>query len=63
MDRQQERHEKHDKERQHKQAEERQSEQQFSKPGPTIRPVWFLAAGILLTCIALIIWWRAWLPF
>ena len=45
MEHEQKRHEKHEEERNQKQAEERQSEQRFSLPGPTIRPLWFLALG------------------
>jgi hypothetical protein len=63
MERQQERHEKHEKQREEKQATERQSEQRFSEPGPTVRPLWFLLAGILLTLVAMVIWWQAWLPW
>ena len=59
MDHEQKRHEKHEEERKHKQAGERQSEQRFSKPGPTIRPRWFLALGFVLVLTALFIWWQA----
>lgn len=60
MDRQQKHQEEHRIERQGKQSHERQSEQAFSRPGPTVRPIWFLAAGIALTLAALFIWMRAW---
>ena len=43
MNHEQKRHEKHEQERKEKQADERRSEEQFSKPGPTIHPLWFLA--------------------
>ena len=59
MEHEQKRHEKHEEERQQKQAEERQSEQRFSQPGPTIRPLWFLALGFVLVLTALAIWWVA----
>ena len=58
MEHEQQRHEKHEEQRQQKQAEERQSEQRFSLPGPTVRPLWVLALGFVLTLIALFIWWR-----
>jgi len=58
MDHEQKRHEKHEHERKEKQAHERQSEVEFSKPGPTIRPTWFLAIGLVLTVVALLIWWQ-----
>jgi len=58
MEHEQKRHEKHEEGRKEKQAEERQSEQRFSLPGPTIRPLWFLALGLVLTLTALFIWWR-----
>jgi len=58
MEHEQKRHEKHEEERKHKQAEERQSEQRFSLPGPTIRPLWFLALGFVLVLTALFTWWR-----
>ncbi len=58
VDHEQKRQEHHRLERQEKQAHERQKEEQFSKPGPTVRPLWFLAAGILLTLVALAIWMR-----
>jgi hypothetical protein len=58
MDHEQKHHEKHEQDRHEKQAHERQSEEQFSKPGPTIRPLWFLALGIILTMTALFIWWQ-----
>ena len=50
---------KSDEKRKQKQAEERQSEQQFSKLGPTIRPLWYLALGIVLVLTAAFIWWQA----
>ena len=56
MEHQQERHEKHEKDRKEHQAEERQSEERFSKPGPTIHPIWFLAIGIAVTLTALVVW-------
>jgi hypothetical protein len=59
MEHEQERHEKHEEARKQKQAEERQSEQRFSLPGPTIRPLWFLALGFVLVLTALFIWWQA----
>jgi cytoskeletal protein RodZ len=58
MDHEQKRREKHEKEREEKQAHERQSEQEFSKPGPTVRPLWLLAIGIVLTLAALLVWMR-----
>lgn len=58
MDHEQKRHEKHEHERKEVQAEERKSEKEFSRPGPTIRPLWFLALGIVLTMAALFIWWQ-----
>ena len=58
MNHEQKRHEKHEQERKEKQADERRSEEQFSKPGPTIHPLWFLALGIILTMTALLIWWQ-----
>ena len=58
MNHEQNRHENHEQERKEKQLDERQSEEQFSKPGPTIRPLWFLALGIVLTMTALFIWWQ-----
>jgi hypothetical protein len=58
MDHEQKHQEKHRLERQEKQTHERESEKQFSKPGPTVRPLWFLVGGILLTVIALFIWMR-----
>lgn len=61
MDHEQQRHEKHEHDRKDKQAHERQSEDQFSKPGPTIRPLWFLVLGIVVTMTALVIWWRFYL--
>jgi hypothetical protein len=60
MEHQQERHEAHEQQRLEKQSEERQSEARFSQPGPTVRPLWFLAVGFVLTCAAVLIWWRAW---
>jgi hypothetical protein len=59
MEHEQKRHEKHEEARNQKQAEERQSEQRFSLPGPTIRPLWFLALGCVLVLTALFIWWQA----
>jgi cytoskeletal protein RodZ len=56
MEHEQKRHEKHEEERKQKQAEERQSEQRFSLPGPTIRPLWFLALGFVLVLSALAVW-------
>jgi hypothetical protein len=56
MDHEQKHHEKHRLERQEKQAHERESEKQFSKPGPTIHPLWFLALGILLTLGVIAVW-------
>jgi hypothetical protein len=58
MNHEQKRHEKHEQERKEKQADQRHSEEQFSKPGPTIHPLWFLALGIILTMTALLIWWQ-----
>jgi hypothetical protein len=58
MNHEQTRHEKHEQGRKEKQLHERLSEEQFSKPGPTIRPLWLLAAGIILTMTALFIWWQ-----
>jgi hypothetical protein len=58
MDHEQQRHEKHEEGRKEKQAAERQSEKRFSLPGPTIRPLWFLALGFVLTVTALLIWWQ-----
>ena len=58
MEHEQMRHEKHEGVRKQKQADERLSEQRFSLPGPTIRPLWFLALGLVLTLTALLIWWR-----
>jgi hypothetical protein len=46
MEHEQKRHEKHEEERTQKQAEERKSEQRFSLPGPTIRPLWFPRLGL-----------------
>ena len=59
MEHEQKRHEKHEEERKQKQIEERQSEQRFSLPGPSVRPLWFLALGLVLTMTALFIWWQA----
>jgi hypothetical protein len=59
MDHEQKRHEKHEHERKEKQAHERQAEEQFSRPGPTIQPMWFLVIGVVLTMIAMVIWWWA----
>jgi hypothetical protein len=56
MDHEQKRHEKHEKERADKQAHERQSEENFSKPGLTIHPLWFLALGIVLTVAVVLVW-------
>ena len=56
MDHEQKRHEKHEHERKEKQAHEREAERNFSKPGPTVHPLWFLAVGIVLTLIALFVW-------
>ena len=61
MDRQQKHQEEHRVERQEKQAHERQSEENFSRPGPTVRPLWFLVGGIFLTLVALLIWMRPWM--
>ena len=58
MEHEQIRHEKHEEDRKQKQAEERQSERRFSLLGPTIRPLWFLALGIVLVMTALFIWWQ-----
>lgn len=58
MEHEQKRHEKHEKQREEKQAHERLSEKEFSKPGPTIRPLWLLVVGIVLTLCALFIWMR-----
>jgi hypothetical protein len=59
VDHQQQRHERHEHERAEKRAEERRSEAAFSKPGrPAVRPLWFLAAGIALSLVALLIWMR-----
>jgi type VI protein secretion system component VasF len=58
MEHEQIRHEKHEEDRKQKQAEERQSERRFSLPGPTVRPLWFLALGIVLVMTALFIWWQ-----
>jgi hypothetical protein len=56
MEHEQKRHEKHEEERKQKQkqADERQSEQRFSLPGPTVRPLWFLALGFVLVLIGLV---------
>jgi type VI protein secretion system component VasF len=62
MDHEQKRREQHEHERKEKQAHERQSEERFSKSGAMIRPLWFLVLGIVLTMIALFIWWRFYLP-
>jgi len=59
MEHEQKRHEKHEEGRKQKQVEERQSEHRFSLPGPTIRPLWFLALGFVLTLAALLIWWQS----
>lgn len=59
MNHEQNRHEKHEEDRKVKQAEERRSEQRFSLPGPTIRPLWFLFLGFVLVLTALVIWWQA----
>jgi hypothetical protein len=59
MEHEQKRHEKHEEARKEVQAEERQSEQRFSLPGPTIRPLWFLALGFVLVLSALAIWMLA----
>jgi fatty acid desaturase len=57
MNHEQQRHEKHEHERKEKQAHERQVESDFSKPGrPSVRPVWFLVIGIVLSLVALVIW-------
>ena len=58
MEHEQKRHEKHEEERHQKQAEERLSEKRFSLPGPTVRPLWFLALGFVLVMTALFTWWR-----
>jgi len=60
MHRQEKHQEEHRIERQEKQAHERQSERAFSRPGPTIRPLWLLVGGIVLTLVALFIWMRLW---
>jgi hypothetical protein len=31
----------------------------LAPPGPTIRPLWFLALGFVLVLTALFIWWQA----
>jgi len=59
MEHEQKRHEKHEEGRKEKQAEERESEKRFSLPGPTIRPLWFLALGFVLVLSALGIWMLA----
>lgn len=56
MDHEQKHEEKHRLERQDKQAHEREVEKEFSKPGPTIRPLWLLVLGGGLVLIALTIW-------
>ena len=56
MDHEQKRHEKHEHERKEKQAEERKSEDNFSKPGITIRPLWFWAVGFVLVLVAMGVW-------
>jgi thiol:disulfide interchange protein len=60
VDHEQKKHEKHRLERQEKQAEERRSEENFSKPGPTVHPLWFLAIGLVLAFTALIVWMMVW---
>ncbi len=58
MDREQKRQEHHRVEREEKQEQERESEKQFSKPGMTVRPFWFLVVGFALTLAAVLFWTR-----
>jgi len=59
VDHQQQRHERHEHERKEKRARGRRAEAAFARPGrPAVRPLWFLAAGIALTLVALLIWMR-----
>ncbi len=60
MDHDQKRHEKHEQERKVKQSHERQSEANFSKPGPTVRPLWFGVIGVILALVALAVWMTYW---
>jgi hypothetical protein len=60
MDHEQKRHEKHEQERKGKQAHERQAEENFSKPGPTVHPLWFGVIGVVLTLVAIGIWMAYW---
>ena len=60
MDHDQKRHEKHEQERKEKQAHERMSEENFSKPGATIWPLWFLVIGSVMVIAALVIWMQFW---
>jgi hypothetical protein len=56
MNREQRHQEHHRLEREAKQAHERQAEERFSRPGPTIRPLWFLVVGIVLTLVVITVW-------
>ena len=56
MDHEQKRQEHHRLEREEKQTHARQAEEQFSKPGPTIHPLWFLVVGVALSLAALFLW-------
>jgi cytoskeletal protein RodZ len=56
MNREEKRQEHHRVEREEKQGQERQSEKQFSKPGVTVRPLWFLVVGFVLTLAAVLFW-------
>jgi hypothetical protein len=59
MNHEQKRHERHEHDRKEKRAGERRAEADFAKPGrPAVRPLWFLAAGIVLSLVALLIWMR-----
>jgi fatty acid desaturase len=60
MDHEQKHDEKHRLERQEKQAHERQEEEQFSKPGPTIRPLWIFVVGFILVALAIVVWMWLW---
>ena len=57
MDHEQKRHERHEHDRKEKRAEGRRAEAAFSQPGrPAVRPLWSLAAGLVLSGVALLIW-------
>lgn len=56
MDHKEQHHQHHEKEREHKKVEEKQHERQWEKKARTIHPAWFVALGVILIFLVVLVW-------